>query len=499
MQLPGILGTMQQAQEWVMQHPYHMAGIGVGFLGACYGLGALQRRLFQPRNVLDTHGTSRWATSAEIRSADLMTQSGVVLGRVGRQLLCDASDGHVLICGPTRSGKDQSHNFPTTVLWPGSMLIFDVKKHGENLRECGAWRKQLGPVYRVAPSQHVSADVNLLDTIRVGQAEEWRDVTMLWESILRPQKAVQQSAASSYYRDLTLEAGRAGTLYVLHTYEKAQRNFPEVLAFLGDMKRALRAMQSSQHYLIRETAGRLSRETEDRRREAWNGVWRALSIYRDPLIAHHTRQSSFALRDLQYSTQPITVYLMAETPGELAYLLPLYRPLLEQSMLVLMREENPAWSLCCIFNEFHELGYVERLEHDVATVLEYQMRFVFAVQALGQLFDTYGQHTPLFDNTMTKIFHRPGNPKTAELISEAVLGPQTAEYETASVQRGGMQGQRRGTHMQRVKRWLLDASELMRLSTEEAIVLHGACDYPILCQKVRYWRDREFQQYRRVA
>jgi hypothetical protein len=53
-------------------------------------------------------------------------------------------EGHVLIAGPTRSGKGL-HLTDTLLIWPGPALVVDPK--GEQLARTAAWRSQFGPIY----------------------------------------------------------------------------------------------------------------------------------------------------------------------------------------------------------------------------------------------------------------------------------------------------------------------------------------------------------------
>ncbi|MDP9149777.1 MAG: type IV secretory system conjugative DNA transfer family protein [Myxococcota bacterium] len=95
------------------------------------------------------HGSSRWATSAEIGKAGLLRDSGVVLcqtsdaafdtrvdraGRVrvqarklGRLVRHDGPE-HVLCFAPTGSGKGVGLVVPTLLTWPHSVLVYDIKK-----------------------------------------------------------------------------------------------------------------------------------------------------------------------------------------------------------------------------------------------------------------------------------------------------------------------------------------------------------------------------------
>jgi hypothetical protein len=53
-------------------------------------------------------------------------------------------EGHVLVTGPTRSGKGL-HLTDTLLTWPGAALVVDPK--GEQIARTAAWRSRFGPIY----------------------------------------------------------------------------------------------------------------------------------------------------------------------------------------------------------------------------------------------------------------------------------------------------------------------------------------------------------------
>ncbi|MGH2535821.1 MAG: type IV secretory system conjugative DNA transfer family protein [Candidatus Promineifilaceae bacterium] len=55
-----------------------------------------------------------------------------------------AGEGHVLVTGPTRSGKGL-HLTDTLLTWPGPALVVDPKR--EQLGRTAGWRSQFGPIY----------------------------------------------------------------------------------------------------------------------------------------------------------------------------------------------------------------------------------------------------------------------------------------------------------------------------------------------------------------
>ena len=130
----GELGRWSQANQWWVLG-------GLGLLPLLGGAAALARGR---QGQQETHGSAQFASLREATTAGLRHNRGVMLGTLKKQAV-RASNRHVLICAPPDAGKDTCHNFPTTLTWPGSMVIVDVKDGGENSPSVGACGNGWGP------------------------------------------------------------------------------------------------------------------------------------------------------------------------------------------------------------------------------------------------------------------------------------------------------------------------------------------------------------------
>src|SRR5262245_34492210 len=109
---------------WGQRHPRELL-YGAAALPVLAGLAHLAVRRRQQHS--DVMGSARWATPQEIKRAGLTAPHGVVVGRLGRQVLHDDSERHVLLCAPTGAGKGTGVIIPTLLTWEGSALILDPK------------------------------------------------------------------------------------------------------------------------------------------------------------------------------------------------------------------------------------------------------------------------------------------------------------------------------------------------------------------------------------
>jgi type IV secretion system protein VirD4 len=470
-----LMTVIQQLGIWGRQHAT-LVLMALGTLAALALIVQCWRRGSAPGAT--SHGSARWATLRDIRKAGLCAAHGVLLGKMGRhRIRSDA--GHVLVCGSTGTGKDLTIHFPTTRTWPDSMLIVDVKDGGENYIQCRSARP--GLVYRFAPTLPGSHRLNLLAHIDPQSPAAFRDVSILTESFLAPRlRGVRPSDSGEYFRKQASSALRAVTLHCLQTMPRCA--FPRVLATMATAKPLLQAMCQNATPYIRATGERL-RDMERQAEKQFAGIWDtalgALDIFNDPVVAAVTQTSDFALTDLQHGAYPMTLYLGANAPTEVTYLAPLFRAILQSALHQLMMRTGYQRELLWLLNEFPTLGYMEMTEQACATVRSHGMRFLFAIQDLGQLWETYGQETPIWGNCRVKAFLGTSNDHTAKRLSE-LLGPETVASAGTSTQ--GTFGRR--THSQHdAGRPLLTPAEVLGLSVHEVILRVDDCPHPLRIQK----------------
>ena len=485
--LPGVM-RIPELGIWVQGHP----AIVLWIMGGAVLFVVLVKLVTAARHEgSTTHGSARWATAREIRKAGLHSPGGIILGKVRGKVL-RVSHGNVLLCGPPGSGKDWGTNFPTTRTWPHSAIIADVKDQGENFETCGAVRANLGPVYRFAPAMRQSHCINLLDAVRVGYPEEFQDVTFLVKSLLAPPvKHEVRTDTGGFFGPLEETILRGVLLYVLHYAPDDKRHLSYALTLMADAAACLAHMHGAAHQEVQRVGLRLTSMLQESPRQftgAWDGALRGLQMFRDPLVAAHTSTSDFRLIDLQYGDVPVTLYLIAEAPTQMGFLYPIFRAVMELTLHLLetvpVRYRHKRHELLWLLNECPAFGYMPLIEEAPATARSYGMQFLVCVQNLEQLWQVFGRQTPLWGNLSTQVFHAPGNPETAQRLSQ-ILDKKTV-YATSQSIGGGRKG--RTTHPH--GRDLMTPAEVHGLPTSDLLIFTRACAHPIRAQKLRYDTDR---------
>jgi type IV secretion system protein VirD4 len=479
----------------------HHAPVVLGSLVAVPLLAGLVGLVKRARRTdVTTHGSARWATPREVRTAGLMAREGVVIGRFGSRILCDASETHVLLVGPTRGGKGVGVILPTLLTWPASAIILDPKD-GENLTVTQGWRRRYGRVEAFTPCGPPRACLNVLDTIRLKTRQEFGDAQLIAQSLVAPEKLARESATSLHFRELAALLLTATILHVCYTQRR--RSLAGVWTFLtqqhASLEDGLKAMATADHHsegahqAIASMTTAIKNISGDRELSSvWTTAIRPLVLYSDPMIAASTDCSTVDLDRLQYSETPLSLYLIAPSPMMLDRLHPLYRVILDVAMSRLMEHTVRTWKhrLLLCGDELPWYGYTRVIDKGIAVMAGYGIKALLVTQDLPALEEVYGQHTALWGNTDLKIFHAPTNDLTAKRISENLMGRGTVDHPVESRQ-AGLLGQR-SVSLQHVARALLTTDEVMELPRALEIVRMSGCK-PILAHKCNYRTDHEWQ------
>ncbi|HEY9211621.1 MAG TPA: type IV secretory system conjugative DNA transfer family protein, partial [Ancylobacter sp.] len=73
-------------------------------------------------------GAARFGTLMEAAKQGLTGKQGIVLGTIGGVTVRSDEPAHILVVGPSRSGKGTGFVLPNGYLWQGSAVFFDPKR-----------------------------------------------------------------------------------------------------------------------------------------------------------------------------------------------------------------------------------------------------------------------------------------------------------------------------------------------------------------------------------
>ncbi len=469
-----------------------------GFAAIVVAIGMSVWRAREARNA-ETYGSARWATMGEARTAGLLRDEGVVLGRLGSDYLRHDGPEHVLCFAPTRSGKGVGLVVPSLLTWPGSAIVHDIK--GENWQLTAGFRARHGRVLLFDPTNAASAAYNPLLEIRKG-AWEVRDVQNVADVLVDPEGSLEKRN----HWEKTSHALLVGAiLHVLYAGE--DKTLAGVAAFLSDPRQpiesTLRAMMTTPHLgkagvhpVVASAARELLNKSANERSGVLSTAMSFLGLYRDPVVAQVTRSCEWRIADLVESHVPITLYLVVP-PSDISRTKPLIRLILNQIGRRLtedLRARQSRHRLLLMLDEFPALGRLDFFESALAFMAGYGIQSFLIAQSLNQIEKAYGPNNAILDNCHVRVSFATNDERTAKRISDA-LGTAT-EMRAMKNYAGHRLSPWLGHLMvsrSETARQLLTPGEVMQLPPDDEIIMTAGIP-PIRAKKVRYYKDRRFAE-----
>lgn len=523
----------------------------LGFAGAIFlaAKTAYQRR---PKETPDVYGDARFMNDQELKESGLLvdtqpaTSDGVYLGawkdRRGKlHYLRDSSNGHVLMCGPTRSGKGLTCILPTLLSWRGSAIVHDEK--GELWVQTSRWREQhIGPVIKWEPgAQRGSAGWNPLLEIRLLSPYEIADAQNValmlidvrghgldrldhWNKALVPlfagcilhecylarrqRRTPSLAEIAGWFADPT---GSADLLWEeMRANNHVEGSWDELRYIVVD---------DSPHPFI-AASGRAQIDRSERERSSVTSTLNTyLTLFFDSIVAANITYSDFTLKALADDERPATVYLTT-MPNDTVRLRPLIRLFVTMALRSLMsppllyvdgQPVNPhRHNTLVLLDEFPSLGKLEEVETDLARAAGWGVKFLLVVQDITQLNGIYGLGHSVFASTHTRGYFPTNDLATAKILSEST-GTMTAQtpHTTIMGRRLGLLNQVTRT-IQPTSRPLLTPGQILAMRAprkdaagriiapgEMLIFLMG--HRPLKVQQMLHFEDPEFAARAQLA
>lgn len=451
--------------------------------------------ILRPQNR-SLYGDARFAKEAEIRRAKLTAEKGIIVGKHKGRYLVFGGQQHVLMAAPTRSGKGVGMVIPNLLNWPDSAVVLDIKqenwditagfrsKHGQ---QCFLFNPEARDyrTHRWNPLHYISEDPHfrITDIQTIGQ--------MIFPDNER-EAPIWQSSSRSLFLGIVL--------YLLDT-DGLPVTLGEVLrqATSGDDTRfaaVIKERQAGEKPLSPECVAALndylttSTSTRSSIRKTFTS---ALELWFNPVVDAATAGNDFDLRELR--KQRLSIYV-GIAPGSLDRMGRLLNLFFQQVIELNTRElpeRNPAlkYQGLLLMDEFAALGKNHTLMKGLAYIAGYGLRLLPIVQSPAQIRDIYGLDAAetFMDNHALRVIFAPKSNKDAKDISE-MLGDTTVKGKTRSRNIAGKESKSISTSDQR--RALLLPQELRGLGADRQIILVEDCP-PILCRKIRYYKERAFK------
>lgn len=406
------------------------AVIAVGGLAIAGFIVAMVNRRQMP------YGAARFGTLMEAAKQGLTGKQGIVLGTLGGVTIRSDEPAHILVVGPSRSGKGTGFVLPNGYLWQGSAVFFDPKR--ENFEALANHRTRMGNlVFMFSPGSPDTHRYNPLDFVR--RDERMATDCLVVASFVIPEKADDTWAGAGRL----LLSALIG--YVLASPLTAAAQHMRTVARMTttgkDISTVLRTIvkTEAQHlptWIVDSFNQYIALEPETRNSAVFN-VNMAMSLWNNGLISAATEMSDFDIRELR--RRPTTIFIGC-TIAELSIFRPLIRILFQQIHDLLMEKipgPDEPHQVLLMLDEFYHVGRMDSLISKITISAGYGFRMAIVMQDIAQLDELYGRHARIttVSGSQIKLFIQINDLDTSEFVSE-MLGETTQVYKTPVMRPG---------------------------------------------------------------
>ena len=463
------------------------AGIALGLIVA--GGGGLLLFHFATRRG-SMHGDARFGSMGEAEQAGLASSRGLMMGSLNGRILRSDDTAHVIVVGPTRSGKGVSFVIPNGLAWPGSMVVLDIKF--ENFDAFGKARYRQGnKVFVFAPGSLRSHRYNPLDFVRSGP-EMATDCANIAGFLVATSHETEWSMAARKLVGALLGYVLTSQLYRGQRYI---RSAVRLISTGDDIAKHLKTIVEWERggpvpNWVFDEFNQIIAIPERTRGSVMFNVSNAFAPWSSELICSVTETSDFDIRRLR--SEQMSIFI--GTPlADLESYRPLVRVLFQQIHDVLMRQLPGATEphgVLLLLDEFFALGKMTSLASKIAVSAGYGFRMAIILQNISQLDEIYGQSTreTMVSGAALKLFVAINDNVTAKYVSDA-LGNYTAKS-TTKVAGAGFQSARVSIGDMAVP--LRRPQELTRMPKDRSIVF-AANSRPFEVSKVYFYKNAMFR------
>lgn len=464
-------------------------------------------------------GAKSWGGADDAKAAGLFADTGAVLGKFGRDILCFDGPEHQLLIGASRSGKGRGQVVPTLLAWPHSALVLDVKgeladgdaRHG--FPGTAGFRESLGPVLRLAPTRLDSASFNPLHEVRKGP-NEVRDVQNIVEILVDP----QGDGRHQDFWDRSAKTILVGViLHVLYAEPPERKTLAVVREKLRDLDATALEMKSTLHRLGATSnqpevhpevlhAAESFLAGEERLQSGVKATAESFfGLFADEIVARNTATSDFRIGDLMCGPKPVTLYLQPP-PSDALRLMPFLRLVINQFARALMEhQEKDAQGrpkrhrLILVLDEFPMLGRMPFFETMMGAMAGYGLKAFLVTQSLNHLTKAYGRENVILDNVHIITAFSAADNDTAKRIAE-MAGEvwELRESETHTRPRSIFGWRKGSTTVREERRPLLLPADVRALPRDEELIFVSGAK-PIRAKKLKFDQEGVFAERLRPA
>lgn len=448
------------------------------------------------RPKLTSHGSAKWATKEELKSAGLAVRlenlSGPIYAKLGSpkgrgEFITSHDIPHSIVCAPTGSGKGVGVVIPTLLTYGGSVICLDVK--GENFDKTARARQALGDqIFRFSPLDQngQSHRFNPLDGLSdIAPERRFTEAKRIAESFI-----VMSGDNVQGFLISAKEIFAASVLVVVEDGHPTISAIYDLLSQGGDFNKMFERLAHETDIPEAKSIYQRMAGIADRTLSAYMSVLfdGGLGLWRDGLVRAATEASDFNLSELR--RKPASIYIIV-APNDLSVLAPVIRLIFQQAVATLQSAEpkkDEPFPVLFLLDEFPQLGRMNSLGQAISTIRSYGGRFMIVAQSLSNLKGAYGNDGAqnFLANCRLQLFMAPADSETPDYVSKAIGNftrkTRSKSWTMGQIGKSNIQEREEGAR-------LLRPEELRGLSSDECVLLIQDSD-PVLAQKVKYYEDR---------
>jgi len=457
--------------------------------------------LFKLRSHHDLHGRARFAGLADLVPRGFLRRKddGIIVGSLMGMKLRLSGQQFAILAAPTRSGKGVGVVVPNLLEYRESVVVLDIKQ--ENFDLTSGWRRSIGHevflfnpfaedrrTHRWNPLSYVSAD----PAFRVSDLQAIA-------ALLYPDAGDKDTFWISHARNAFLA-------FALYVFEQHEDNPVAPHPTLGTVLRVASGDGSElKPYLQRLSerpflsehartafAGLLS-QADVTFASIMGSLREPLNPWLNPVLDAATSADDFDLRDLRRRRMSIYVGIQPNKLAESRLIVNLFFSQLINVNTKVLPQNDPSLRHQCLLlmDEFTSIGRVDILARAVAYMAGYNLRLLPIVQSMAQLDAVYGKELArtMITNHALQIIFAPREQQDANEYSD-MLGYTTVRRRSRTRSHG--QGRSVSDNEMLERRALMLPQELKALGPDKAIVLYEGLPHPVLCRKIRYYKERHF-------
>ena len=442
------------------------------------------------RKASDSHGSAIFAEMKDLRAADLMPESGFMLGKFAEKFIRFTLPGHLITFAPTRSGKGVGHVIPNLLDHPGSVVVNDIK--GENYAVTARYREQFSKVVAFAPFMEKSHCFNPMDFIRVGTNDELDDASLIADMIIVP-----SSKGDDFWTSEGKNLITALILYVANEMPPALRNLGEVRFMImqdqKDFDKTVQYMQKSTNNLVQRMANSIGATEKKVMASILSTAKSQTAVWDSPRLTAITSRSDFKLEDIKKT--PTSFYIIIP-PEYLDVYKPVVRLMVGITLATMTRNhKKPEKPILFLIDEFPALGYMRNIEVGIGYLAGYGVSLWMFIQDLSQLKEDYPKWASFISNCACRMAFGTNDFDTAKVLSD-MMGTTTIRVEGGgtSKQKGFFAGgpTNISSNISETARPLMTPDEVMRMPNDTQVIFVQGVK-PILAEKIKYFADPFFK------